>query len=40
MQLYAEVLGPSYEGQAEVRPLMAPAYINERRVDEPVMARK
>jgi len=29
MQLYADVLGPSYEGQIEVRPLMRPAYISE-----------
>jgi len=40
MQLYADVLGPSYEGQIEVRPLMMPAYINERCVEAQGTAKK
>jgi hypothetical protein len=40
MQLYADVLGPSYEGQIELRPLMSPAYVNQRGVEAPAPAKK
>jgi len=40
MQLYADVLGASYQGQIEVRPLMAPAYVGEHCVEADASAQK
>ncbi len=40
MQLYADVLGPSYEGQMEVRQLMAPAYVSGHCGEEAIAAKK
>lgn len=40
MQLHADVLGLGYEGQMEIRPLMAPAYIGERPAEAETIAKR
>ena len=40
MQMHADILGPSYEGQMEVRQLMGPAYIGEHCGEEAIVAKK